>query len=518
MEGLRDFSDVQVMTRGVEVAGDVRDEHAHPVAGAEVGWLEASHHQTFHDDMPTTTTDQNGRFRFPHARPGELMLQVKATGHAPGLATVHAQDQGKAVSITLGRAHTLEGRVVDSQGKPITDAFIVIDTWRKYRSIGVFLKTDSNGRFRWNDAPPDSVLVDASRSGFTGEFHKRVSPDEEAVFTLKRSLSISGRVFDAKTKKPIDDVSVDFGSRDAKSGAIVWGGNRTVFAHQGHLQGTVDVERTPEFQLRFRQGLCTARVANVSRRRASGRVQRQPDTNRQTTGNCRLGTRSSIRRSTTRRREVGITYPMAGGRDRLPYVRIENGKLQADQAHTTTKTDATGHFSLTREPDPLGRHFAVVVVHPNYYAEVAGPLFQANPTIVAMPWGRVEGVARVGPGRRPGARFDILPTVWATQMCPMSRTAVKRRPMRGPVRPPASRPWRRARVPKLRRRRKSDGAVIRHSGRCQAWRDGPDRTRRCGSPGCRADRVTPWIRSEGRLHRKLNVRDRERPTAYSVPQ
>jgi len=113
MQSLRDFSDVQVMTRGVEVAGEVRDEEGQPIQGAEVGWLEADKNDTFHHDMATTTTDAHGRFRFPHARPGRLVLQVKATGHAPELKPVEAKAGAGPVAIRLGPAHTIRGRVVD---------------------------------------------------------------------------------------------------------------------------------------------------------------------------------------------------------------------------------------------------------------------------------------------------------------------------------------------------------------------------------------------------------------------
>ena len=193
MEGLRDFSDVQVLTRGVGIAGEVRDKQGKPIAGAEVGWLEADHHDTFHDRVPTTNSDQEGRFRFPHARPGRLVIQVKAAGHAPELKPVEGKDGTAPVTVTLGPASTLAGRVVDSQGKPIPDAFVGIDTWRTYRSLGEFLKTDADGRFRWDDAPPDSVLINASRAGFKDSIQNRVSPDAEVVLTLKRSLSLSGR-------------------------------------------------------------------------------------------------------------------------------------------------------------------------------------------------------------------------------------------------------------------------------------------------------------------------------------
>jgi hypothetical protein len=68
--GLRDFSDVQVMTAGVSLVGKVTDEHDKPVADAEVGWLEPGTGNMFHDGMPVTKTDIRGIFRFPHA-PGK---------------------------------------------------------------------------------------------------------------------------------------------------------------------------------------------------------------------------------------------------------------------------------------------------------------------------------------------------------------------------------------------------------------------------------------------------------------
>ena len=64
LKSLRDFSDIQVMTKGIELAGRVTDEQDRAIAGAEVGWLERGQRGTFHQSTPLTSTNATGRFRF----------------------------------------------------------------------------------------------------------------------------------------------------------------------------------------------------------------------------------------------------------------------------------------------------------------------------------------------------------------------------------------------------------------------------------------------------------------------
>ena len=175
MEVLRDFTDRQVMKRGVRLTGTVTDANGQPVADAEVGWLGFDRREyTFRSDMPRTTTDTQGVFHFNNVTPGELDVQVKANGHAPALERLEARPDMEPVSITLEKPRILRGRVVDAMGQPIADAFVIIDTWRSYRSLDVFLKTDAEGRFRWDDAPDDLILINASKTGYDTIFQQRV--------------------------------------------------------------------------------------------------------------------------------------------------------------------------------------------------------------------------------------------------------------------------------------------------------------------------------------------------------
>jgi beta-lactamase regulating signal transducer with metallopeptidase domain/thiol-disulfide isomerase/thioredoxin/protocatechuate 3,4-dioxygenase beta subunit len=402
---LRDFSDAQVMTRGVGVTGVVRDEQEKPVADAEVGWLEAGrNHNTFPWDVPKTVTDAQGRFLFLHARPGRLVLQIKAKRHAPELKPVDAKDGPAAAAITLSPARTLAGRIVDSNGKPIPEAAVLVEAWRGFHSLGIYLKTDAQGRFRWEDAPADSVLITVDRAGFDGA-QVRVSPDAPVLITLKRSLRISGKIRDAKTEKAIDEVGVELGTRDAKTGGFTWAKSPTrVWASQGYLNANVDVERTPEFRLRLRS---RGYEPFESRTFRGDEGQVEYDVSLTPTDVPQgVAVAGQVRRpdgTPLAGADVVLTYPIGGGPNGPASIRIKRGTIQADARLTVTKSDAEGRFSLTREPDPAGRYFAVVVVSPESFAEADRAAFEANLAIVAKPWGRIQGVARVGSKPAAGA-------------------------------------------------------------------------------------------------------------------
>jgi peroxiredoxin len=87
-------------------------------------------------------------------------------------------------------------------------------------------------------------------------------------------------------------------------------------------------------------------------------------------------------------------------------VRIDHGRLKDDERWQSVTTDADGRFSFI----PQTERYLVVVAHDEGYAEVTDEDFAAEPNIVLKPWGRVEGVLRVG-GRalhRESLKFEYL--------------------------------------------------------------------------------------------------------------
>jgi beta-lactamase regulating signal transducer with metallopeptidase domain/peroxiredoxin/protocatechuate 3,4-dioxygenase beta subunit len=405
MDSLRDFSNVQVMKRGVEVSGRVVDAQGRPVPGAEVGWIAADRQRTaLHDGVATTATDDGGHFRIPNALEGRIAIQVKAKGHAPELRSLTAKAGAEPVTIELRPARTLAGRVVDTQGRPIPGAFVSVAAWRGYRSLGIYLKADADGRFRWEDAPSDPVYLNVGQDGYKFITQRPATPDDgEVVLTLKRSLRIAGDVLDAETGEKIDRMDLRVGTTDPKTGEIAWRQSDTVSGSQGDFRAVLDADMPAEYRLRF-----TARGYQPF----ESRVFRSDERDVRYDVKLKKSDRpqGEVVSGVVRRPDgtplsdavVAVTYPL-NGVTYLPGVQIENGAIRRDEANPTVKTDAQGRFSITREPDPDGQYFALVIVHPDFCALVPRAELEAGSAITVVPWGRVEGIARVGAKPAAGA-------------------------------------------------------------------------------------------------------------------
>ena len=405
MKTLRDFSDVQVMTRGVAIVGKVTDKEGRPLANAEVGRLEANHLDTFWWDMPKTSTDREGRFQFPHVQAGAYVLQVKARGHAPDLKVVTVRANLEPVAIELGEPHLLSGRLVDTQHKPIKDAYVYVTGWRGSSAIGVNLKTDVDGRFRWEDGPADAVQISAGAEGYDGvELRGVVATDGEILCVFKRTLTISGKLTDAATGQKIESGVVEVAAMDAKSAISTWGRQDRANAFPGSFTASLDADAKTGYRLRV-----SAKGYEPFETRAFRSEEKKVTYDIKLTKSAMPAgvAVSGVVRTPDGKplggADVAITYPSGG--TPAPAVEVQNGTIKRSEGQAVVKTDANGRFSVIREPDPAGRYFAIVVVHPEFYAEVARPAFESDPTIIARPWGRIEGLARVG--NRPAAESVI---------------------------------------------------------------------------------------------------------------
>jgi len=406
-QGLRDFSDVEVLKKGIRIAGRVVDETGKPVAGAEIGWIRVAGRYSLQLDVQKATADADGHFALPQTRPGQVVLQLKAPGHAPVLKVVTAKEGLEALSITLGRPYVMTGRVVDSRGGPIGRCEMLVDTWGGYGGPGFYLKTDSLGRFRWDEAPAEGVLLRLGREGFESISGYRVDPSAgEAIITLRQALQITGSIVDAATgQKIVEGAEVEVGTTDEEKHQILWksgssysyeGGGIRVTAMDGQLRASLDAESEPRYRLRVRaKGYEPFKTRDF--RRDEGTLKfdfrlKKFDESKM------VAVKGIVKRPDGKPledAEVIVAYDTYTKRD-LPGVRVVDGKIETIRDQAVVKTDVEGRFALTRASDADAQGCALVIAHPDYYAEVPRAAFEADPVIVARPWGRVEDVAHLG--------------------------------------------------------------------------------------------------------------------------
>ena len=103
------------------------------------------------------TTDENGQFRSGRClRPewGTLVLVVQASGLAWAVHEVAVTPELPPQVIRLSRRRPLEGRVVDTWGRPVAKAVVASDWKHLGGLLGWQAETDVAGHFVWDDAPP----------------------------------------------------------------------------------------------------------------------------------------------------------------------------------------------------------------------------------------------------------------------------------------------------------------------------------------------------------------------------
>ena len=151
---------------GTVVEGKVQDAKGQPISQAQVLL------QITKDDETSSQrgeTSAGGHFRFVVTTTGTATLVAEAGGLAPkhlALAALEGQPALEPVTLTLLKGRTVQGRVVDAEGKAVAGANIVVASWNNVGPLKWHSESDVDGRFTWDSAPNERTLLQFSKSGF----------------------------------------------------------------------------------------------------------------------------------------------------------------------------------------------------------------------------------------------------------------------------------------------------------------------------------------------------------------
>jgi hypothetical protein len=200
-----------ILDEGIAVTGTVLDDRGKLLAGATVGG--GTDRQIMQRGFPSTTTDKLGGFRFAHIPNGTQTFTAQAQGRAPQLVDVVVEPEMKPLEFRLGPGQVLRGRVVDRNGKGLEGVTAQAMHWRGHSSLDWTTKTDLDGRFFWDSAPAEPVLLTLTRPGYVmlSQREFRAGAAETQV-TMYPPLRVRGKVTDARTGRPLSRFTVVDGS------------------------------------------------------------------------------------------------------------------------------------------------------------------------------------------------------------------------------------------------------------------------------------------------------------------
>lgn len=167
---------------GLPVTGRVVSANGQPVEGVEV-LTYSRHQQAERFDLGgfyTTETDEDGRFRFVAATPGEGVYWITPPGYAPQ-AHIIPEDRGDVGDVVVRHGVKLAGTVLSARGEPVPGVRVEarrsgdgedVDRFLGQHAIGNQIgrqsTTDANGKFQLDELPAGSygLNVESVKTGW----------------------------------------------------------------------------------------------------------------------------------------------------------------------------------------------------------------------------------------------------------------------------------------------------------------------------------------------------------------
>jgi beta-lactamase regulating signal transducer with metallopeptidase domain/peroxiredoxin/5-hydroxyisourate hydrolase-like protein (transthyretin family) len=377
-----------VLREGPTVSGRVVDAAGKPVSRARV----LLGQEFFGGVGAEMKTDGRGTFKLASRRSGPSIVTVVAEGFAPAIRAVSVEEMENIgqVELKLDPASVIRIRVVDVQGKPVSGATCAVDTWRGHRSFFYRGDTDADGRLTWKNAPSDAVLFDIFKTGFMRErLHPFTASDEDHVVVLHPELSVSGRVTDAATGKPVPRFRVIQGTTFEGRDEVAWMRRETSDFTGGRYTQRFD-QPTKGWHLR---------IEAPGYKPADSRAFRSDE--------------GAVTQDFSLQPGAGLSgvillpdgKPAAGAEVALAtrgvYVALQGAGFNRNYNVPVTKTGPDGRFTFPPPDKPA----MLIAAHDAGFAETQAGDVSTAVKLTLRPWGRLVGKVMVG--TKPGANQRV---------------------------------------------------------------------------------------------------------------
>ncbi len=149
----------------------------------------------------TVQTDAEGNFVFSELHPIEYSLTISRNNVTIAFLEAVNPQHKKPIKIRLPKTKILDGRVVDTQQRPITDASLYVarrsENPNGHRVLLAMTQTDANGTFQIPliDTKPHLLSIEVSKKGYLTRVHPIIEIDNEPlIIALEKGFAVKGRV------------------------------------------------------------------------------------------------------------------------------------------------------------------------------------------------------------------------------------------------------------------------------------------------------------------------------------
>jgi uncharacterized GH25 family protein len=190
-----------VLEKASSVSGRMVDEEGKPLKGVvRLRSHDGVNVPASFGQAAMASVGEDGKFSIGVLRPGSNVIQLAGVGYTTIERTIEIAQAGEAASlgdVVFEAGLTIRGRVVEPGdiGVPGARISAVIPTGTENRET-LFAEADSEGRFVLRGLKDVAYMVGAAATGFA-PLQKSLTPSaDEQVLTLKRSITLSGRIVD----------------------------------------------------------------------------------------------------------------------------------------------------------------------------------------------------------------------------------------------------------------------------------------------------------------------------------
>ncbi len=379
-KALRKGTGEMVIRHGFALRGSVLSPDGQPVAGADIRCSAATLAGT-----PDAKSDARGCFAFGNLqRNRAVQLVAQHPRFGPATVVVDLGGQTEEAVLRLQPPVRLFGQVVDLAGEPVAKARLRVQGLQPWGMLRWEATADHDGRFAWDNAPPDQVLlhVEGGRRMRLGLYPVQATP-EGVTIVLPPILRVSGTVTDAATGQALAGCRVS-------EGIVPAGWTTDVPLLPQWVERPPGTGRSGQFEVALTDAEIGHQLVVRIERDGYTPVQSRPfrlDEGEQTldVALAAAGTIAGV-----------VQFP--DGRpagETTVYLATPDAEVTIGQGHRVSysrapsvQTGPDGRFRFSGTSGP----WCLVAFREEGYAEVDGEAFAASGKLVLQPWGCLEGV------------------------------------------------------------------------------------------------------------------------------